>query len=573
LFSAGSYALITDIGIDPLDQTSGAKPLSLGGAFAGASNDVNCLFYNPAALANSRGIILSLKDDKNFSLGAIYETRIGNFGIGAVYRNREIGLNDTLKAKYESNLSLFSYGTSYEQFSFGFAIKNVLSQTLTVPGLSDRSMDIGTDYDAGILCKPVNYASFGMMLRNISGAEYKFGSSQEAFPRATRFGLVLDILGKTSIYYNEVLGLKAAYDVESGDAGDDQKHNSFYGVEGSLNNRLFVRFGGSSIYKIDNNVTGSSIGLGIKFGDAELDLASINDPITEAQASYISISYSPQALIFYQAPEKVSPVEIKPEIPKELLTVNFPNDNFITYDENIAISGETRPGASILINGTETDVGKDGRFKAIQPLLSGKNLISIYARSGYETKTIYRKVLKKAKVILAEEINIDKKIAQEVISKEAEISKKEAEIVKDKEKGIDVSQKEKIVKEDKIKQEEKKVQLTEQKKQLEDTKDKLENLVTLGVIEISPEAKFQIEVPITRGEMITWLVKASGLALPEVEGPVFTDVPQNHRYASSIKAALDAGLVKGEADGRFRPDDSVKKEEEQEFYKAFGIIK
>jgi len=578
LISTFSYALISDTGMDPLDQTSGAKPLGIGGAFAGASGDINCLFYNPAGLANSRGIIVSGKDIKNLSLGVAYDTDIGNFGVGAVFKNYEISLTDTLEAKYEHDLAFISYGIGPEWFSFGFTVKGILSQRLTIPGIPDKSSNIGSDYDAGILWKPINFLSVGAMLRNGSGTSYKLGTSEEAFPRSGRTGLVLDILGKNSMLSSESFGLKAAYDLEVGNVGDNEKHNSFCGMEGSFNNWLFLRFGGSSIFKIDDNVSGSSVGLGIKFGAAQVDVVNLNDPITETQISYISLSYSPHIFRLFKQPETEKPAAHPQE---ELINVFFPNEDYVTYGVSVTISGETIPKANVLINGVQAFVGDDGKFSAIQPLTPGKNLIEISANikyetntvPRYETKTILRKVLRKAKVIIEEEAGIEKRIAQEVFSKEAEIAKREEEIKKDKTNGIDVSKKEITLVEEKTKFIDNKRKLLEEKNMIAERKEKVENLVTLGVIEVSPTTKFQIEAPITRGEMITWLIKASGLPIPKIEGPVFIDVPQNHKYAPFIKSAFDAGLIKAGPDGKFRPDDPANEGEGQEFFRAFGIVK
>jgi hypothetical protein len=71
--------------------------------------------------------------------------------------------------------------------------------------------------------------------------------------------------------------------------------------------------------------------------------------------------------------------------------------------------------------------------------------------------------------------------------------------------------------------------------------------------------------------MISWLVTASGMKIPEVDKPVFPDVPPDHKYAPYIKAALDAGLIQGDSDGKFRPDDLVRENEVDRYFKAFGI--
>jgi len=577
-FTSCSYALISDFGFDPLDQTCGAKPLGMGGAFVGASKDINCLFYNPAGLANSKGITVSLKDEKNFSMGVGYETGIGNIGVGAVYKSyKNFDLSNNTEVSYDNSTVLAGYGIGSDRLSFGFSVKTSLSQRLSITGVPDRAAAAGSDYDIGVLWKPLDFASIGVVSHNASGTSYKMGSSDEAFPKSTRTGLILDVLGNNAIFNNEVFGVRVAYDIENGNAGDNEKHNGYYGLEGSYNGWFFVRLGGSSIFKADNNVICPSSGLGFKFGDTSLDIASIKDPVTEGQISYLSVSYTAPEFVLFKAPEEEKPEEVKPEenkpqIIRELLKVDSPEDDYITYDENIIVSGETRPGASVLINGVHAYIEADGGFRAVQPLISGKNLIEIIAGLDGETKKIEKKVLKKAKVIIEEEKEINKKIVQEVLSKEADIAKKQDELNREKEKGIDVSEKEKLLLDEKAKHDEEKTKLLGEKKKLEERKEKVESLVTLGVIELSPEKKFEIEAPITRGEMISWLVKASGLQIPKVEGPVFSDVPQNHQYAPYIKAASDAGFIQG-ANGKFRPDDPVKEEEGQEFFRAFGIVK
>lgn len=574
LFSSCSYGWITDIGIDPLDQTSGAKPLSMGGAFAGASGDINCLFYNPAGLVNTRGIIVSGNNARILSVGAAYGTGIGNFGIGTVYKNyKGIRLNDTLKADYNHEIAFAGYGIGSDELSAGIAVKTILSQNFSVSGSTKTASKNGTDYDAGILWKAGKYVSFGVMIRNIYGTAYTLGSSDEAFPRSTRIGLVVDLLGRNSVFYDRELGLKAACDFETADAGEDQKHNSFFGVEGSFNDWFFVRFGGSSTFLIERYVPSLSFGLGIRFDDAEAAFATLKDPVTETQISYLSLSYSPGEARPSALPKEAKAAPPPPPPPKDMLKLIYPSDDFTTYNAYVVISGETRPKATVLINGVRADVGSDGTFTAVQSLFSGKNLIEISATLGSEKKVALRRILKKAKVIVEEEVAIERKIDQEVVKRAAEIAKKETELKKEKEKGVDVSKQEKLLSEEKTKQGEIKTKLIEQKEMIVERKEKVENLVTLGVIEVSPEAKFSIEAPITRGEMISWLVKASGLALPVVEEQVLVDVPKNYRFAPQIKAALDAGLITPEPGGKFRPDDPVKEKEGEAFFRAFGIVK
>lgn len=533
--SVHCFAIITDIGIDPLDQSSGAKPFSLGGAFAGASDDVNCLFYNPAGIANASGIILTGSDFekffiKNYSLGLVFSTDYGHFGIGTVSKHYDdIGISDSQTFTYDDDMALVSYGIGNERLSFGVTLKTSLTQKISEPGVFSKSVnDAATDYDAGILWKPSNYASIGVVLRDLSGSTFRLDGSHEACPTSTRAGLMLDVVGKNSIYYNDTYGLKAAFDADNGNVGvkDTFRQNSFCGAEGSFNNWAFLRFGATSIFNVDKNVTGTSVGLGFKFDWGGLDFASVRDPITLMQSTYVSLSVATE-LMTSKGHEAIRPVQ------KDLLAVSLPDD-YVVDTEDIIISGETKPKATIFINGAQAYVDDNGAFRVIQPLLLGKNLIQISASLEGRSTMIEKKVLRNAKVAIEEEESIDKKITMEASPAE-------------------------------------KAKLLEEKKRLEAGKIKVENLVTAGVIDVPQGSKFKMDSFISKGEIISWLVNASGMKVPEVTGPVFPDVPQDHKYAAPIKAALDAGLIQADSDGKFRPDDLVRENEVDRYFKAFGI--
>ncbi len=536
LLSVNCYAFITDIGIDPLDQSSGAKMLSMGGAYAGASGGVDSLFNNPAGIANADGVIITWGDFEKFyinnhSLGVVLPSSFGHFGIGTVskhYDDIDIGKGQT--ANYDDNIDLIGYGIGSDRLSFGLTCKSSMSQRFSIDGGIRKAVNnAATGFDAGILWKPVNYASIGLVMRDLSASDFKLGSSNESFSETTRLGVLLNVLGKDSIYSNDTYGVRAAYDAESGKAGSDQRQNSFYGAEGSFNDWLYMRIGASSVFFVDGNVSGSSVGLGIKFTELEADFTSYKDPLTQQWTSYLSLATSLDELY-----KLIHPSYERPSL-KDMLKVDLP-DEYITDNENIIISGETLRRAIVMINGAQADVDNEGKYSVIQPLLLGKNLIQIIASIGDNSKTIERKVFRNAKVTIAEEESIDKKITLEASAEQKEL-------------------------------------LLQEKKRLEDQRFKVENLVTAGVINIPSGSKFQINSFISRGEMISWLVISFGIKIPEVKGPVLKDVPQEHKYAAYIKAALDAGLIKSDPDGRFRPDDLVTEREGQVFFRAFGISK
>ncbi|MDI3257139.1 MAG: S-layer homology domain-containing protein [Kyrpidia sp.] len=74
-----------------------------------------------------------------------------------------------------------------------------------------------------------------------------------------------------------------------------------------------------------------------------------------------------------------------------------------------------------------------------------------------------------------------------------------------------------------------------------------------------PDGLFHPDNPMTRAEFVTTLVR--GLGLEPVPAGGFTDVSAGAWYASSVGAAVQAGLVHGYPDGTFHPDGRISREE------------
>lgn len=567
LFSVSSYAFVSETGLDPLDQTGAARALGMGNAFVAVSDDINCLFYNPAGLSDSTGLAVNYGGLNNVSLGIAYGTPIGNFGMGYVSKQYDFSFG-TVEASYEKSLLLMGYGTQIDSFSLGFSLKTLMYQRMVQTGINDQPSNAANDFDAGIIYKMNPYTSFGFTIHNLTSGNYKIGLSNEALPVATKYGLAVDLVGNNAFFISETYGLRAAWETESTKIDViGTKQSSFLGFEGSFNGWLFVRTG-LTVY--DNNTGGSTYGFGVKNNDTSCNVALFKDPVTEKQTVFYSVQFVPPQLVRSPRSEKKVSGSARS---KQIFTLIAPEDGLITYDENVNITGRADSKASILVNSVNVYLSDDGRFNALQPLLPGKNLIEIEGSLGQEKKIERRKVLKKAKVVIAEEQSLNKTIDDEIVKKEADLNKREDSLKKLKEKGIDVSMEEKKLNEERKNLETRKTELYGAKEKMKERKEKVENLVTLGVIEVSKDKSFAIETKITRGEMITWLVRAAELPIPRLEGPVFSDVPANNIYAPYIKAAFDAGMVKRPSDGKFRPNDPVTEKEGEAFFRAFGIVK
>lgn len=67
--------------------------------------------------------------------------------------------------------------------------------------------------------------------------------------------------------------------------------------------------------------------------------------------------------------------------------------------------------------------------------------------------------------------------------------------------------------------------------------------------------------PATRAEVVAILLNVLDLPVAPKAETDFTDIPANHPYAKAIATAYIYGLVQGNPDGTFRPDDPINRAE------------
>lgn len=89
--------------------------------------------------------------------------------------------------------------------------------------------------------------------------------------------------------------------------------------------------------------------------------------------------------------------------------------------------------------------------------------------------------------------------------------------------------------------------------------DRINALATYGIVSGDEEGRFRPDDRLTRGEMCAMLCQA--LNLPLKDGNRFSDVSEDDPYAPYINAVARMGLVKGDGQGRFAPDERVTQEQ------------
>jgi hypothetical protein len=100
-------------------------------------------------------------------------------------------------------------------------------------------------------------------------------------------------------------------------------------------------------------------------------------------------------------------------------------------------------------------------------------------------------------------------------------------------------------------------------------------LSTLGYIEGYPDGNFHPGEAVTRGEFATWLVRVKNVPVPRLAADVFFDVPKEHWRAPYVKAAVDAGFMRGYSNDTFGIDDPISRREAADIavrVEGLGII-
>ena len=536
LFAVSSAgAELAEIGVNPFDLEVGARPLAMGGAYVGRADDVNTILYNPGGMAWARGISLTVSDFDNITAVQAYPTGYGS-SIGLAIATSKLTAIPAAggPANFSSNILVLSYGSKlnaipalrnkelFQQIGVGISFKNIMGQTLRRTGQTDRSAT-GWDLDLGALWKRSEWWWFGLSAQNLFGGSMLWDNgTQEAIPSSFRLGTSARIIGDIgSPIFQEGRELLLGGELDFNSAFSNLIR---LGAEYGINKTHFLRGGISNSHL--------NLGYGYRAGEWGLDLALYTEPVKNEGRFYFSVLYFPKEWILFK------PLDV--ERPAVLLEKAFERisleDNITTYEDRLDISGKVKPGVEVYVNGLRAYIAEDNAFNVNIPLAIGKNLVLVEARFEGEKKVWKYKVLRKAKVQLAEEKAVKLALEKTVTPEAREALKlKERELAK--------------------------------------SREKVEELVTVGVIEITPEAEFKLDASVTRGELSAWVVKASGLPVPKVQRDIFSDVKRDNPLAPYIKVVVDWDVLRPFADNTFRPEAPVSKEEGEKIFKVFGLKK
>ena len=546
LLTTSSQAALTELGILPFKLESGARPLGMGSGFIAAAEDVNAAFWNPGGLPWAKVISLNLTNFENISAGQAYPTGFGQTVGISFYRSGVRGLpgvGGSGESYVSDNIFVLSVGTKAsilpwfagdklaQNTGIGLNLKILTGQTLGQTGVPDRTAH-GVEADLGVLCKYKRWLSFGGTVSNFIPLSDTLGAliwndgKVDSAPAALKLGVAAKLIGDVwSPYYLENQVLLATADLELSRVFDPAV---LLGTEYNYGGIYYLR-GGLSARPQRGAM---SMGGGLHYVSWGLDMAVYSDYLKGDILYQFSVLYFPEEWSFERRIEKkYAAIEIQ-----EPISDIEPAEDAVTYDDRVLIKGRVKPEVTVKVNGREVFLDASRYFGVQIPLQQGKNLVQIEGYHKDGKITIDRKIFRKAKVLIAEESSVKKEVASARTSQE-------------------------------------KQKAAEKQKVLEVRRAKVENLVTMGVVDTTPDKQFSLEAPITRGEMITWLVKAANMPIPKITRDLFTDVLRDDPQAPFIKAAVDRGFVKAFSDGTFRPDEPVTELEGKNIFRKFGVIK
>ncbi|MEO6696203.1 MAG: type IX secretion system protein PorQ [Ignavibacteria bacterium] len=241
----------------------GARASALGGSFNSSTNDVNSIFYNPAALSTltnrqvTVGFFKYLLDinSGNFAYGQRYKD-LGYFGAGIRYINygsfEKFDEQSNSLGTFSANEIAFSLGysnTTKNNFHYGVNLKLIYS------GIGDYSSTaIAADLGA-LYMIPASQWNFGLSVLNLGTQLKKYNSTSEELPVDLRFGVSKKLEHLPLRVYLELDNL-----TEKQDKFLDRFTNLSVGGEFDFSDNVKFRIGYNNSQRQDLK-TGSSLGI------------------------------------------------------------------------------------------------------------------------------------------------------------------------------------------------------------------------------------------------------------------------------------------------------------------------
>ena len=410
------------VALDPSRLSMGARPLGLGRAYVGVSDDMASIFLNPAGLATLQNWQLTsmsgklLEEFNYIMLAGAFPTKWGIIGLaitggtagGAIPTTIEAstaGTNDpvyvadtTGEMSYQNYLTIISYANTFERkglpklnLGANFKLFNV--------GLSGDKIDrgqgtgTGTELDVGLQVKPLDWLNLGVTGQNIlpasMGGKITYGSGySESYPALIKIGTKARALGNDGLIKNVNMPLDVLADLDWQPTVSKAPILFHAGFELRPAPMLVLRGGIEQDTSSDENGNLSTVnnlagGVGIEYGGFRFDYAYHQFAGAPGiDNHFFSLSYG----LLPPAKEEAKPTEI--------ITVYSPADKSFTFTGEALVKGKvnSRNVQTLKVAGKYINFKFLGSFEATVALKQVKNLIKIEAydmmRKLIETKNI-----------------------------------------------------------------------------------------------------------------------------------------------------------------------------------------
>lgn len=517
---------------DPTRIGVGARPMGMGRAYIGLSDDVSSLFLNPAGIGGLKHWQLTsmqtkLLDEFNYLvLGAsAWPTEIGVFGMGFVGAGININIplptlvqvGNELRIVPSSEAAGFNFQDNVLLLSYGLPLKRV--RFLQLPVVQDMSVGAnlklfsvsltgsqnsgvtggggsGMDLDLGVIYRPQDRPfSLGIAAQNALpfslGGKVRYDSqTEETLPATLKIGSAVRVMGKQASIIKSNQELLYVMDSEMSTVGVPGLVH--FGLEwwplefGAIRAGINQAPIGQS--RVVNNF---STGVSLLFQKFRFDFSYNQFNSVQENNTYVfSLNYGVER-------------EKPPEAPVPPLRIVAPENKHITDLEQIVIRGELprKNVAKITVGENElATTGQEG-FEFLVPLKIGKNVIDVKAFN------------KTGDILQQEKLRI--------------------------------------------------IRLTTFQDVPGDywAKRQIGMISTLGLVGGYPDGSFRPDGDITRAELVTLLVRATGQEVGPVFDSVFNDLPKTHWAAGYAMKGIEQGYIKGYPDGTFRPARNISRAE------------
>jgi len=333
----------------------GARPLGLGGAFAGVASDANAIYWNPA------GLPVLQRQEITTMYGNLYGIGLKNSYLGYILPvgdNHAVGID---WMHYGFGDDEFSYGQNMFNLAYGIRLHRMVSlgingkfidQDMSLDNTS-RGSSRGFGFNFGILFSPIENFSFGITGNDLGGTSVKYDNdiSEVIYNQRFRFGVA----------YKPLEGLLLASDI------DDRFH---FGTEYWLFDMLALRIGLQKPLKKISDYSRSLIysgGLGIKYRFLQFDYAFESDPeLPNTHRFSLTFSYNPslvsikdaevkpvpifRSLYRYYSETEFGEVVVKNSSPNKLpvrLSIDIPTVTPEPYVQNLLLDPQTTKAYSL----------------------------------------------------------------------------------------------------------------------------------------------------------------------------------------------------------------------------------